>query len=79
MSRSFPTTKVEKNTSFIYLTESYRDGNKVKHRTIRDLGLFENDQVPYIKAALMKTSFQSKTLSVFITMTDGTSKQGMAP
>ena len=40
--------------SFIYLTESYRDGNKVKHRTIRDLGLFENDQIPYIKAAVMK-------------------------
>jgi len=49
-----PNNKGRKNTSFICLTESYRDGNKVKHRTIRDLGLFENDQVPYIKAAFMK-------------------------
>lgn len=39
------------NTSFLSLVESYRENGKVKHRTIRKLGLFEDDQVPYIKAA----------------------------
>ena len=48
-----PNNKGRKNTSFIYLVQSYRENGKVKHRTIRDLGLFENDQVPYIKAAVM--------------------------
>lgn len=46
-----PNNKGRKNTSFIYLTEAYRENGKVKHRTVRNLGLFENDQVPYIKAA----------------------------
>lgn len=27
---------------------------KVKHRTIKNLGLFDDDQVPYIKAAFAK-------------------------
>lgn len=49
-----PNNKGRKNTSFIYLTESYRENGKVKQRTIRNLGLFQNDQVPYIKAAFMK-------------------------
>ena len=48
-----PNNKGRKNTSFIYLVQSYRENGKVNHRTIRDLGLFENDQVPYIKAAFM--------------------------
>lgn len=48
-----PNTKGKVNTSFIYLVESYRCDGKVKHRTIRNLGLFDNDQVPYIKAAFM--------------------------
>ena len=34
--------------------ESYREDGKVKHRTIRNLGLFDDDQVPYIKAAFAK-------------------------
>ena len=46
--------KGRKGTSFIYLTESYREDGKVKHRTIRELGLFDNDQVPYIRAAFAK-------------------------
>ena len=46
-----PNNKGRKNTSFIYLTEAYRENGKVKHRTVRNLGLIENDQVPYIKAA----------------------------
>jgi len=46
-----PNNKGRKNTSFIYLTEAYRENGKVKHHTVRNLGLFENDQVPYIKAA----------------------------
>lgn len=41
------------HTSFIYLAESYREGDKVKTRNIRSLGLFDDDQVPYIKAAFM--------------------------
>ena len=49
-----PNNKGRKNTSFIYLTESYRENGKVKQRTIRNLGLFQNDQVSYIKAAFMK-------------------------
>ena len=40
------------NSSFLSLVESYRDNGKVKHRTIRNLGLFDDDQVPYIKAVL---------------------------
>ena len=42
------------NTSFISIVESYREDGKVKHRTIRNLGLFVDDQVPYIKAAFAK-------------------------
>jgi hypothetical protein len=49
-----PNNKGRKGTFFIYLTESYRDKNgKVKHKTVRKLGLFDEDQVPYIKAAFM--------------------------
>ena len=42
------------NTSFIFIAESYRENGRVKHHTIRKLGLFDNDQVPYIKAAFAK-------------------------
>ena len=31
------------NSSFLSLVESYRDNGKVKHRTIRNLGLFDDD------------------------------------
>ena len=41
------------NTSFVYLAESYREGDKVKSRIVRKLGLFDDDQIPYIKAAFM--------------------------
>ena len=42
------------NSSFLSLVESYRDNGKVKHRTIRNHSLFDDDQVPYIKAAFAK-------------------------
>ena len=41
------------NTSFIYLAESYHEGDKVKSRIVRKLCLFDDDQIPYIKAAFM--------------------------
>ncbi len=43
-----PNNKGRKNTSFIYLVQSYRENGKVKPRTIHDLGLFKNDQAPYV-------------------------------
>ena len=36
------------NTSFISIVESYREDGKVKHRTIRNLGLFD-DLILYLK------------------------------
>lgn len=45
--------KGRKNSSFIYLAESYRENGKVKCRNVRSLGLFDDDQVPYIRAAFM--------------------------
>ena len=45
-----PNTKGVKNTSFCYLVESYRENGKIKHRTLKNFGLLENDQVPYLKA-----------------------------
>ena len=33
-----PNNKGRKNTSFIYLTEAYRENGKVKHRTVRKEG-----------------------------------------
>lgn len=44
-----------KDTSLIYLTESDRENGKVKHHTIRNLGLLDNDRVSYIRAAFAKT------------------------
>lgn len=41
------------NTSFIYLAESYHERDKVKSRIVRKLDLFDDDQIPYIKAAFM--------------------------
>lgn len=49
-----PNTKGVKNTSFCYLVESYRENGKIKHRTLKNFGLLENDQVPYIKAMYAK-------------------------
>ena len=42
------------NTSFISIVESYREDGKVKHRTIRNLGLFDDDQVPILKLLSQK-------------------------
>ena len=49
-----PNTKGVKNTSFCYLVESYRENGKIKHRTLKNFGLLENDQVPYLKAMYAK-------------------------
>ena len=49
-----PNTKGVKNTSFCYLVESYRENGKIKHRTPKNFGLLENDQVPYLKAMYAK-------------------------
>lgn len=49
-----PNTKGVKNTSFCYLVESYRENSKIKHRTLKNFGLLENDQVPYLKAMYAK-------------------------
>lgn len=46
--------KGRKNSSFISIAESYREDGKIKHRIIRNLGLFDDDQIPYIKAAFAK-------------------------
>lgn len=45
--------KRKPNTSYIYLAESYRENGKVKHKIVRNFGLFNDDQVPYIRAAFM--------------------------
>lgn len=45
--------KRKPGTSYLYLTETYRENGKIRHKNVRNLGLFENDQVPYIKAAFM--------------------------
>lgn len=49
-----PNTKGVKNTSFCYLVASYRENGKIKHRTLKNFGLLENDQVPYLKAMYAK-------------------------
>ena len=49
-----PNTKGVKNTSFCYLVESYRENGKIKHRTLKNFGLLECDQVPYLKAMYAK-------------------------
>lgn len=49
-----PNTKGVENTCFCYLVESYRENGKIKHRTLKNFGLLENDQVPYLKAMYAK-------------------------
>ena len=44
----------KKGTYFCSLVESYRDGDKIKHRTIRSFGLLTEEQVPYLKAMYAK-------------------------
>ena len=45
-----PNTKGKAGTFFCYLVESFRENEKIKHRTIRNFGLLEEDQVPFLKA-----------------------------
>lgn len=52
--KAVPNTKGSKDTSFCYLVESYREGGKIKHRILKNFGLLENDQVPYLKAMYAK-------------------------
>lgn len=49
-----PNTKGVENTYFCYLVESYREKGKIKHRTIRNFGLLNKDQVPFLKAMYAK-------------------------
>ena len=49
-----PNTKGKADTFFCYLVESFRENGKIKHRTIRNFGLLEEDQVPFLKAMYAK-------------------------
>lgn len=49
-----PNTKGVKGTCFCYLVESYRENGKIKHRTLKNFGLLEVDQVPFLKAMYAK-------------------------
>lgn len=47
-------TKANNNTCFAYLTESYRENGKVKHRVLKSFGLLHEEQIPYLKAMYAK-------------------------
>lgn len=49
-----PNTKGTKGTYFCYLVESYRENRKIKHRIIKNFGLLEEEQVPFLKAMYAK-------------------------
>ena len=49
-----PNSKGKKGTYFCYLVESYRENGRIKHRTLRNFGLLEEDQVPFLKAMYAK-------------------------
>lgn len=49
-----PNQKGRPGTYFCYLVESYREEGKPKHRVIKNFGLLEGDQVPYLKAMYAK-------------------------
>ncbi|SET88245.1 hypothetical protein SAMN05216313_11820 [Enterocloster lavalensis] len=49
-----PNTKGVKGTCFCYLVESYRENGKIKHRILKNFGLLEEDQVPFLKAMYAK-------------------------
>ena len=51
-----PNQKGRPGTYFCYLVESYREEGKPKHRVIKNFGLLEDDQVPYLKAMYAKRS-----------------------
>ena len=38
-----PNSKGKKGTYFCYLVESYRENGRIKHRTLRNFGLLEED------------------------------------
>jgi len=49
-----PNTKGTKGTYFCYLVESYRENGKIKHRIIRNFGLLDEEQVPFLNAMYAK-------------------------
>lgn len=49
-----PNSKGRKGTYFCYLVESYRENGSIKHRTLHNFGLLEEDQVPFLKAMYAK-------------------------
>lgn len=49
-----PNTKGKPGTFFCYLVESYRENGSIKHHTIKNFGLLEEDQVPFLKAMYAK-------------------------
>ena len=53
--RVIPNNKSKKKTYFCDLVESFRDSNGTpKHRVVVKLGQFDEDHLPYIKAAYAK-------------------------
>ena len=49
-----PNNRGRKGTYFCSLVESYCEGDKNKHHTIRSFGLLTEEQVPYLKAMYAK-------------------------
>ena len=49
-----PNTKGKKGTYFCYLVESYRENSSIKHRIIKNFGLLDEEQVPFLKAMYAK-------------------------
>lgn len=52
--KAVPNTKGTKGTFFCYLVEAYRENGSIKHRTVRNFGLLNEDQVPFLKAMYAK-------------------------
>ena len=52
--KTVPNSKGRKGTYFCYLVESYRENGTIKHRTLHNFGLREEDQVPSLKAMYAK-------------------------
>lgn len=50
------TTKNSKGTAYYHLVESYRDGGKVKQRTLMSLGRVEDGRLEQLAAAISKHS-----------------------
>lgn len=45
-----PNNKGRKNTYFCSLVESYREGKKIKHRTIKNFGLKDEKETEILRA-----------------------------